>query len=220
MLSLGQVIAMTNRLPAFTLLASLIVLPALARAQEEGYAAAEPTPDSSAPNWTPPAPPAETPAAPQAQPAAPVPPGQWVYTQQYGWIWMPYADAYTHVPADGWGAPYAYVYYPAYSAWTWVAAPWVWGYGPWPVFGAFGPARFAWYGHGWWRSPARWRYAPARAWYPGGGFRARSGFVWGGQAYTPSRGGAVYAPFRGGGGRRAAVAGGHAAIRHGGHGRW
>ena len=65
---------------------------------------------------------------------------------------MPYGDVYTHVPANGEGEPYAYVYYPSYG-WTWVAAPWVWGYGTWPYFGVLGPARFWWYARGWWRGP-------------------------------------------------------------------
>lgn len=210
------------------LLATLAVLPAAARAQDDGYAVAETevTPDGAAPAWTPPAP-AETPAPPaQAQPQATTPPGQWVYTQQYGWIWMPYADTYTQVPGNGYGEPYAYVYYPAYSTWTWVAAPWIWGYGPWPVFGVWGPARFGWYGHGWWRSPARWRWAPSHAWYPGGGWRApaplhRGGGAWSAPAFAPSRGGfgvvrggaAPGHAYRGGGGGRG---GGHGGGRGGG----
>lgn len=202
------------------LLASLAVAPAFVRAEEDGYTAAEAevTPDVPAPSWTPP-PPAGTPAPPQAQAqqAAPVPPGQWVYTAQYGWIWMPHAEGYTSVPATGSGQPYAYVYYPAYSTWTWVAAPWIWGFGPWPVFGVWGPARFAWYGHGWWRSPARWHHAPSRAWYPGGGFRApaRAGVVLGGRA-APFRGGVVIGGAVGG---HAGVRGGGHGLR-GGHGRW
>jgi hypothetical protein len=40
-----------------------------------------------------------------------VPAGQWVYTQQYGWVWMPYGDAYSYVPPDGQGQPYEYVVY-------------------------------------------------------------------------------------------------------------
>lgn len=194
------------------LLASLAVLPSLAGAQEGDVLAAEAvTPDTPAPAWTPP-PPAEAQAVPEAPPQqTPVPPGQWVYTAQYGWIWMPYADAYTSVPRDGWGTPYAYVYAPAYAGWTWVTAPWIWGVGPWPAFGVWGPARFAWYGHGWWRSPARWHDAPARwGWYPGGGWRA------------PHRGGAVVgprvSPFRGGAVVRGAIGGGHGGGRGGGHG--
>lgn len=188
---------MSKLIATSALVVALAALPSGARAQEqEPYdpgPEAEATPDGGAPAWTPPAPPEAPPAAPQAQAQqAPVPPGQWVYTAQYGWIWMPWSDAYTQVPADGWGQPYAYVYAPAYSTWTWVAAPWVWGFGPWPVFGAWGPARFAWYGHGWWRYPSRWHYAPARAWYPGGGWRApvpyRAGAAWA-PPLAPGRGG-------------------------------
>jgi hypothetical protein len=219
------------------LLAALVVLPSLVRAQDDDYAVAEEvTPESSAPSWTPP-PPEETPAPPpqaqaqpQPQPQQQAPPGQWVYTQQYGWLWMPYSDTYTQVPANGWGEPYAYVYYPAYSTWTWVAAPWVWGFGPWPVFGVFGPARFGWYGHGWWRSPSRWHYAPAHAWYPGGGWRApmysRGGGGWGAPRFAPSRGGfgVVRAPAVGGhavrGGGHGGGGGRGGGGRGGGHGRW
>jgi len=151
----------------------------------------------------------------EAQAASPVPPGQWVYTQQYGWIWMPYADAYTRAPANGYGEPYAYVYSPAYSCWTWLAAPWVWGIGPWPVFGVYGPARFAWYGHGWWRHPARWHYAPSRGYAAGYGFRP---------AYRGGWNAARTAPYRGGSGsfrgsvREAPRGGGTPFIGHGGGG--
>jgi hypothetical protein len=86
------------------------------------------------------------------------PPGQWVYTQQYGWVWMPYSDAYTHVPDYGYGQPYMFVYYPAYG-WSWVVAPWVWGVGPWPYFGVYGGSRFGWHAHfvGWGHH-ARWHH--------------------------------------------------------------
>jgi hypothetical protein len=110
-----------------------------------------------------PAPAEQAPSAspsPSQDSAAGLPAGQWVYTDQYGWVWMPYSDAYTYAPADGYGEPYMYVYYPAYG-WSWVVAPWVWGWGPWPFFGVGGPWHFGWYGHGWWRSPWHWHYAPA-----------------------------------------------------------
>jgi hypothetical protein len=120
-----------------------------------------------------------------------VPPGQWVYTSQYGWVWMPYGDAYTYVPPDGAGEPSMYVYYAGYG-WTWIAAPWVWGYGPWPWFGAAGPYGFGWYGYGWWRQPWRYRYVP----------RGPMPYGRGGGAPAPVRGGAVApaapAPVRGG----------------------
>ncbi len=101
---------------------------------------------------------------PVAVPAPPgmagLPDGQWVQTQEYGWVWMPYSDAYTYVPPEGAGEPLEYVYYPS-NGWVWVAAPWVWGVGPMPVFGRRGPRHFAWYQHGWWREPRRWSYRPA-----------------------------------------------------------
>jgi translation initiation factor IF-2 len=159
----------------------------------------EPAPSTAPPSELPPAPQYETPPAPPVQAEAPAPPpaqaqaappaGQWVYTQQYGWIWMPYSDSYTYSPPNGYGEPYAYVYSPAYSCWTWLAAPWVWGFGPWPFFGVFGPAHFGWYGHGWWRYPSRWHYVP--------GYGAYAGF----RGVAPYRGGAPYrgvAPYRGG----------------------
>ena len=138
-------------------------------------------------------------AQPQEQvaPAQPASAGQWVYTQQYGWVWMPYGDAYSYVPPDGEGEPYEYVYYPAYG-WTWVVAPWIWGFGPWPYFGVFGPAHFGWFGHGWWRSPWRWHFRPAPF---------RGGFAFHG--FRP-------APFRGGVGGRGFV--GHASRAGGGGG--
>ncbi len=92
---------------------------------------------------------------------------------------MPYGDAYTHAPLDGYGEPYMYVYYPAYG-WTWLAAPWVWGWGPRPFFGVHGPWRFAWFGRGWWRNPGRSHFAPARF---------RSGFGFHGARPGPFRGG-------------------------------
>jgi hypothetical protein len=89
-----------------------------------------------------------------------LPDGQWVQTQQYGWVWMPYSDAYAYLPPGGVGEPLEYVFYPSVG-WAWVSAPWMWGYGPAPAFGRRGPDRFAWYEHGWWREPRRWSYRPA-----------------------------------------------------------
>ena len=121
-------------------------------------------PTEPAPEGTPPAPPAQPPAPPaQAQPAAAeTPSGQWVYTDQYGWVWIPYGDVYTYVPQSGDGEPYEYVYYPYYG-WCWVAAPWIWGVGPWPYFGAYGAVHFGWYGYGYWRTPWLYHYRPAPA---------------------------------------------------------
>jgi hypothetical protein len=75
--------------------------------------------------------------------AAQAPAGQWVYTNQYGWVWMPYGADYTYVA--GANAAYSYAYYPRFG-WRWIAAPWVLGVGPTPNWGRPGPVHFAWYG--------------------------------------------------------------------------
>jgi len=128
----------------------------------------------------PPPPTSVTPPPPRVEPQAAAPSGQWVDTQQYGRIWIPYSDSYTYTPPSGHGEPYEYVYYPSYG-WTWVVAPWIWGWGPWPVFGYYGPVHYGWYGHGWWRTPSRWHYAPAyrSGGYDHGGARGpyRAGYV-------------------------------------------
>ena len=162
---------MTNLTERIALVGVLILLPSIARPQ---YAAAPASPDSSAAvvvDSTPPStaqpavpPPGSPPPPPVRIQGSTAPGGQWIYTQQYGWIWMPYSDRYTYVPPDGYGEPYAYVYYPAHG-WTWIAAPWVWGFGPWPYFGFYGAVGFDWYGHGWWRYPSRWSYVPTRPFY-------------------------------------------------------
>ena len=96
------------------------------------------------------------PAAPPVVVAAPVtPPGQWVYTRQYGWLYMPYAQNYTFVPAAG--PPSMFVYYPA-QGWRWVHAPWVMGVGPVPYWGPHGYVRFAWYARPWFARPAHWHH--------------------------------------------------------------
>jgi hypothetical protein len=87
-------------------------------------------------------------------PAAPPAAGQWVYTQQYGWVWMPYGQSYTYVPAEG--NPFMFVYGPTLG-WRWVTAPWVFDYGPTPYWGVRGRAHFAWYSRPWF---ARRAYRP------------------------------------------------------------
>ena len=101
----------------------------------------QPAPPPQAKNLPPPPNPQS-----QAQAPAASSKGQWVYTQQYGWLWMPYGSEYVYSPdADSdYAEPYAYVYEPAYG-WNWVVAPWVWGFGPRVSFGFFGPWRFPWY---------------------------------------------------------------------------
>lgn len=84
--------------------------------------------------------------------AAATPAGQWVFTAQYGWLWLPWADSYTWVAPSGTPLMYAYG---AELGWTWLAAPWVYGVGPLPDYGRVGPAHFAWYERPWFRLAAR-----------------------------------------------------------------
>jgi hypothetical protein len=81
-----------------------------------------------------------------APPKAPPVDGQWVYTDQYGWVWMPYSESYTYVPSDGY--PAMYLYGPTFG-WRWVAAPWVFDTGPRPYWGVRGRASFVWYSRPW-----------------------------------------------------------------------
>lgn len=68
------------------------------------------------------------------------PGGQWVYTADDGWIWVP-NDA-SMAPIDD--VPYVYLYTATYG-WTWYVSPWGWG-----------PYRYgAWVRHPW--RPAGWR---------------------------------------------------------------
>src|SRR5262249_60017936 len=84
---------------------------------------------------------AQPPAGPaQAQPPAPAD-GQWVYTEQYGWVWMPYGSEYVVEPTTAGAQPYEYVYYPTYG-WTWLRRPWGWGWGLAPYLCHPGPRRF------------------------------------------------------------------------------
>jgi hypothetical protein len=164
----------------------LLIAPLAAGAQTAGSSADSASqPPIPQPEMVPPPPPDVTPGPPITEPAqpqqapaplvqqAPVPPpspsGQWVYTSQYGWIWMPYGEAYTYAPAGG-AAPDMYVYYPAFG-WTWVVAPWVWGLGPRPYFGVYGWTRFAWYGRGfgrWYGFGPRYLGWGARGYWAGG----------------------------------------------------
>jgi hypothetical protein len=128
------------------------------------------------------------PAPPSARPDAPAQapiPGQWVYTDQYGWVWMPYGNQYTRVSPGG-DPPTMYVYGPTYG-WCWVSAPWVWGWGPLPFFGVYGTVHFGWWGNGfghWYGFAGRYRSWGGPGWGRGG---------WGRPGYGGYRGG-----FRGG----------------------
>ena len=143
----------------FVFLFSLVLaVPALAQTEPP-----PPPPDDAQPPAPPPEsqpPPPPPPAPPTAQPieppqvtanTAPAPsnvPGEWVYTAQYGWVWMPYDQQYTHV-IDTSGVAYMFVFYQPFG-WRWVLAPWVFGLGPRPHF-VHGPGHFAWYAHPWFR---------------------------------------------------------------------
>lgn len=196
---------------------SLAPAAALAQDYEDGYAdeapPAEAQPTSPAPDLLPPPPPAVT-SAPVAQaPVVQAPAGQWTYTSQYGWIFLPYDQAYTYVPADG-SYPLVYAYSPVYG-WHWLTAPWVYSVGPRPYWGVYGYARFAWYtrpwftvpshyfhhrshwhyraapvrGHGWGHAyrhePSR-HHAPAPTWH--GGARPHGGGMHQGGGRPPSAG--------------------------------
>ena len=148
MLSLKNAMLLTtlSTLPAGTAPVDRATPAPLASAQDP-----EPVqPPTPAPRTAPPPPPAERPNPPAEAPPAPTDrqdtTGQWVYTSQYGWVWMPYGDTYTHAPAGG-ATPQMYLYYPE-AGWCWVLAPWLWGWGPMPYFGLVGPRLFGWYGIG------------------------------------------------------------------------
>jgi hypothetical protein len=139
--------------------------------------AQEPQPVDSQEMGQPPAPMPEPPPPPEAAyaspagyapapvaVAAPAPAGQWVYTQQYGWVWMPYGANYTYVTATD--AAYTFAYYPRFG-WRWLAAPWVLSVGPTPRWGHLGPVHFAWYGR-----PRFHGYVAHSTWYGRPEYRA------------------------------------------------
>lgn len=176
----GYASCMMTHYRLLALAVALASAPAVAAAEDpapvDAPAQASATPDRTPPESPPPQAPAAAPQPDQGT-ARQAPPGQWVYTEQYGWVFMPYADAYTYVPPDAGGEPSMYVYYPA-AGWTWVAAPWVWGWGPGPFFGAYGPWRFGWYRHGPWPYAGhRWGPAPFRGGSAGYGFVGHGGFI-------------------------------------------
>ncbi|MBI5610258.1 MAG: hypothetical protein HY902_15380 [Deltaproteobacteria bacterium] len=92
-----------------------------------------------------------------------MPEGQWVYTAQYGWLWMPYAQAYTYVMPDA-ALAYMYVFYPLFG-WRWVVAPWVLGFGRAPHWGVHGPGRFWHHGQPWVRAPLPFRPFRGPGWH-------------------------------------------------------
>jgi hypothetical protein len=91
--------------------------------------------------------PVATATATAPAPAVPAVPaqGQWVYTDQYGWIWVPEGSTTVYVQEQ----PYVYLYTPTYG-WTWYGSPWGPGryyYGPW-VHHVWGAPR-VWHRGGW-----------------------------------------------------------------------
>jgi hypothetical protein len=136
---------------------SALAQQATAEAQQATAETADtPAPSTAAPSQMPPAPPSNPGQPPGvASAASPAPQviapstsnGQWTYTRQYGWVYLPYSQSYTYVTPDG-GIAYEYAYYPA-SGWGWVEAPWVLGFGPRPFWGYHGYGHFAWYAHPW-----------------------------------------------------------------------
>lgn len=116
-------------------------------------------PEASTPPDTAPAPSIDTTETPND--------GQWVYTSQYGWVFMPYAQNYTYVPANGY--PFMFVYGSGWG-WRWLSAPWVFGIGPAPYWGPRGYSYFAWHAHPWFASAHRtvMRAAPVHHWGGGG----------------------------------------------------
>jgi hypothetical protein len=210
----------------------------LARAQEVGAPPADVAggqamePPSPPPNELPPAPPAQLPPPPQ-QEIQSAPPqqgpdvaqqapaeGQWTYTAQYGWVWLPYGDQYTYAPTQTGVYPSEYVYYPSYG-WTWLAAPWVFGWGAAPYWGVYGAGHFGWYNRlsagGWRGYNGVYGYRPA--------YGARAGYGPAVQGYaTPrtfgGRPGFQGGSFQGGGGYSGGRAGGgfHGGGFSGGHG--
>jgi hypothetical protein len=138
----------------------------------EDAAPAGPPPMQQPPPPSVPPPPAVVGRAPPAAPSVARTAGQWVFTRQLGWIWMPYGDQFVSSPATASGQPFAFVYGPTLG-WQWVSAPWVWGVGPSPYFGPFGPRRFHWYHGPSWHGRGRFIYRGGyqRYFAPHGHFR-------------------------------------------------
>jgi len=112
--------------------------PAPAQATPQTAASAPlPVLPSQAPQYAPV--PAEEGPPPATQWTRPYATGQWVFTTEYGWIWVPAGTAATPVE----GVPYVYLYTPAYG-WTWYISPW--GVGPY-YYGVW--VRHPWHPVGW-----------------------------------------------------------------------
>lgn len=138
------------------LVAALAVAPVRAQeapappAQEAPPPPAQAEPPTPTPKNPPPPPPRERPAPPTTAPGTDAARdrdgGQWVYTDQHGWVWMPYGEDCIH-ESDGGGPPHMYLYVQD-AGWCWVLAPWLWGWGPQPWFGPLGWRGYVWWGVG------------------------------------------------------------------------
>jgi hypothetical protein len=131
--------------------------------------------------------------------------GQWVYTAEGGYIWVPNGATTSAVE----GVPYTYLYTPAYG-WTWYASPW--GFGPF-TYGSWVGSAWPYGFHAWAYGPAGWGWRGGMAGYHGHG---RS-FGGPGHYYGYGGGGVhvVGGGFHGGG--RGFGGGGHFGGGHGGH---
>jgi hypothetical protein len=130
MLNLQTEVIVVKLLPTIAATAALAFGATSVRAQDEApLPAQEQTP------------PVQT--APPTQTAAPQPGGQWVYTTEYGWVWVPEGSTASPVGDE----PYVYLYTPVHG-WTWYVSPW--GVGP-------------FYAGPWLHRPWAWHYAP-RVW--------------------------------------------------------
>jgi len=153
-----------------------------AAAQAPATATSQPAVQAQAGTATPATGATDTPAPAQSPPVytgtAPAPgvpavaaQGQWVYTDQYGWLWIPEGSTTVYVQEQ----PYVYLYTPTYG-WTWYGSPWGPGryyYGPW-VHHAWGAPR-VWHRGGWYAPHVVVRprvYAAPRV-YRGGAYHHR-----------------------------------------------
>jgi hypothetical protein len=144
---------------------SLVLAQAPANPPPDAPPEAAPPPPDGPPPEAPPPPPQAMPAPPSAPTPAPVaaPAGKWVFTRQYGWLWIPYDRQFVYVPPDPQIFPEQFVYYPVYG-WRWVVAPWVYGYGPQPWWGPGGVVVFSWYARPWFRVGGYWGWGGYHGW--------------------------------------------------------
>lgn len=138
-----------------------------AEAQPQPPPPPQPDTPQQAPAQPPPDPAQTQPPAVQAPPYPAAAPqvteqmavqGEWVYTEQYGWTWVPYGSTALTVGVQ----PYVYLFAPSFG-WRWFVSPW--GVGP--------------FHYGAWGWGPRWgpRYAPPRGlagfhYAPGAGARS------------------------------------------------